>query len=78
LVLHGGSGLSDDDFQNCISHGVQKINIYTDVVSNAMKKNTRNRGRGRLPFNHQGVGRSRVRSSCGKDPRFRRGWQSVE
>lgn len=31
LVLHGGSGLSDDDFRNVVACGVQKINIYTDV-----------------------------------------------
>ncbi len=31
LVLHGGSGLSDTDFQNCIKHGVSKINIFTDI-----------------------------------------------
>ena len=33
LVLHGGSGLSDDDFRNCIRGGVSKINIYTDVIT---------------------------------------------
>lgn len=31
LVLHGGSGLSDDDFRNCVRDGIQKVNIYTDV-----------------------------------------------
>ncbi|MDO4547661.1 MAG: class II fructose-bisphosphate aldolase [Clostridia bacterium] len=31
LVLHGGSGLSDDDFRNVVRDGIQKINIYTDV-----------------------------------------------
>lgn len=36
LVLHGGSGLSDMDFQRCISHGISKINIYTEVVNAAM------------------------------------------
>ena len=30
LVLHGGSGLSDDDFRNCIANGISKINIFTD------------------------------------------------
>lgn len=34
LVLHGGSGLSDEDFRNVVRDGIQKINIYTDV-SNA-------------------------------------------
>lgn len=41
LVLHGGSGLSDDDFRNCIEAGVSKVNIFTDLCiagSAAMKK----------------------------------------
>ena len=31
LVLHGGSGLSDEDFQKCISAGIAKINIFTEL-----------------------------------------------
>ena len=31
LVLHGGSGLTDDDFRNTIAHGISKVNIYTDL-----------------------------------------------
>lgn len=31
LVLHGGSGLSDDDFRNAVHHGIAKINIFTDL-----------------------------------------------
>ena len=31
LVLHGGSGLSDDDFRNVIAAGVAKVNIFTDL-----------------------------------------------
>ncbi len=31
LVLHGGSGLSDDDFKNTIAKGISKINIFTDI-----------------------------------------------
>ncbi len=31
LVLHGGSGLSDDDFVNCAKKGMAKINIFTDL-----------------------------------------------
>jgi len=29
LVLHGGTGISDDDFRKCISLGIRKINIAT-------------------------------------------------
>lgn len=31
LVLHGGSGLSDDDFKNTVKGGICKVNIFTDL-----------------------------------------------
>lgn len=31
LVLHGGSGLSEEDFRNCIANGISKVNIFTDI-----------------------------------------------
>ena len=31
LVLHGGSGLSDNDFHEAIKRGVCKVNIFTDI-----------------------------------------------
>lgn len=31
LVLHGGSGLSDDDFRTTIKEGIAKVNIFTDL-----------------------------------------------
>ena len=31
LVLHGGSGLSNDDFRNTIANGIRKINICTEM-----------------------------------------------
>lgn len=40
LVLHGGSGLSEDDFKNTIRSGIAKVNIFTDLCVaglNAMK-----------------------------------------
>ena len=40
LVLHGGSGLSDDDFRNTVREGISKVNIFTDICiagANAMK-----------------------------------------
>lgn len=40
LVLHGGSGLSDDDFRACIHSGICKVNIFTDInvaQANAVK-----------------------------------------
>lgn len=40
LVLHGGSGLSDDDFRTAITTGISKVNIFTDLClagENALK-----------------------------------------
>lgn len=31
LVLHGGSGLSDEDFRSSIREGMAKVNIFTDL-----------------------------------------------
>lgn len=31
LVLHGGSGLSDEDFAHAIEKGICKVNIFTDI-----------------------------------------------
>lgn len=31
LVLHGGSGLSDDDFKMAVERGICKVNIFTDI-----------------------------------------------
>lgn len=38
LVLHGGSGLTDQDFRNCIYGGISKVNIYTEIVQVAMDR----------------------------------------
>ena len=41
LVLHGGSGLSDDDFRNTVREGIAKVNIFTDLCEagkSAMKE----------------------------------------
>ena len=44
LVLHGGSGTPDDQMKNAITHGITKINIYSDVLYalNQGLKNTLN------------------------------------
>ena len=31
LVLHGGSGLTDDDFRRAVKLGISKVNIFTDI-----------------------------------------------
>lgn len=38
LVLHGCSGLSDDDFKKAIQNGITKLNYYTDLVLEAARK----------------------------------------
>lgn len=36
LVLHGGSGISDEDFRRCIDLGIRKINIATASLDAAI------------------------------------------
>ncbi len=38
LVLHGGSGLTDDDFRKCIKLGISKVNIFTDLCNSSLGK----------------------------------------
>lgn len=41
LVLHGGSGLSEDNFRTAIAHGISKVNFYTGMslaAANAMRE----------------------------------------
>lgn len=37
LVLHGGSGLTDNDFRQAIKDGISKVNIFTDINVAAVK-----------------------------------------
>lgn len=37
LVLHGGSGLTDNDFRQAIREGISKVNIFTDINVAAVK-----------------------------------------
>lgn len=44
LVIHGGTGLSDEQFQQLIANGVAKINYYTalsDAAASQIQKNTK-------------------------------------
>lgn len=38
LVLHGGSGLSDEDFRNVVASGINKVNFYTECSLAAAAK----------------------------------------
>lgn len=42
LVLHGGSGLTDDDFKKAIEAGISKVNIFTDINVSAVEAALRN------------------------------------
>ncbi|NLX42167.1 MAG: class II fructose-bisphosphate aldolase [Chloroflexi bacterium] len=35
LVMHGGSGLSDEQFRTAIRTGISKVNIFTDLAQSA-------------------------------------------
>lgn len=37
LVLHGASGIGDEDIKKCISLGIAKINIHTELCQAAME-----------------------------------------
>ena len=37
MVLHGGSGLTDNDFKKAIEKGISKVNIFTDINIAAVK-----------------------------------------
>lgn len=38
LVMHGGSGLSDEDFQAAIGAGISKVNYFTEMSVEAVKE----------------------------------------
>lgn len=49
LVIHGGSGLNDDQFHKLTSNGVAKIDYYTalsDVAAKAMRKRSKENPKG--------------------------------
>jgi len=49
LVLHGGSGLSDEDFKKAIALGICKVNIFTDInvaQITAIMENCKDTGKG--------------------------------
>ena len=38
MVLHGGSGISDDDFRRAVDNGITKINFYTGMLNAAINR----------------------------------------
>ena len=58
LVMHGGSGLSDDDYHQAISRGIRKINYYTYgaiAAGNAVREFVSGRGEGKVMFHDVAV-----------------------
>ena len=49
LVLHGGSGITDEDFQRAIRHGIRKVNIATASFMSAAGKAGEHFARGTSP-----------------------------
>ena len=37
LVMHGGSGLQQSDYENVVAHGINKINYFTEMSLAAVK-----------------------------------------
>lgn len=44
LVLHGGSGLTEEDLKKCVANGINKVNIFTDLTMAAMARMTEDAG----------------------------------
>jgi fructose-bisphosphate aldolase class II len=42
LVLHGGSGLSDEQFRAAIARGIQKVNIFTNLAMESTRRMVEN------------------------------------
>jgi fructose-bisphosphate aldolase class II len=59
LVLHGGSGLSDDEYRALIANGISKINIYTNMAQAAI-------GAIRESLADPGVGYARIQENAYK------------
>lgn len=38
LVLHGGSGITEEDFKKCIENGIRKINVATATLNNIVNR----------------------------------------
>lgn len=58
LVIHGGTGLTDDQFRKLIAHGVAKINYYTglaDVAGASVRAQLKEHPKGSYPQLTAGV-----------------------
>lgn len=77
LVLHGGSGLSPDDFRRTIEYGICKVNIFTDLTLAAMRRIREDAGVAGMAYitqcartaaavKDEAIGKMRIFGSCGR------------
>lgn len=64
LVLHGGSGISDTDFQECIRNGITKVNIATAILNGMMNRAAAYFARAK-PYSYYEVNREMAAGACG-------------
>jgi fructose-bisphosphate aldolase class II len=50
LVIHGGTGLNDDQYHKLIDHGVAKINYFTALAEQAIKQIKANVAHGEMTY----------------------------
>ncbi|HHX63884.1 MAG TPA: class II fructose-bisphosphate aldolase [Chloroflexi bacterium] len=66
LVLHGGSGLSEEQFRGAIEAGISKINIFTDLAMESGKRMVEvANGENASYFTMTGAVRDAFRDRCG-------------
>lgn len=63
LVLHGGSGITDADFQECIRNGITKVNIATAVLNGMMDQASKYFAREKTPTYYE-ANRKMVAGAC--------------
>jgi fructose-bisphosphate aldolase class II len=78
LVIHGGTGLSDQQFRDLIARGVSKINYYTALSDAAAEQICRNLDAGAIKAGYTGLVRGVQTSMQVEMERCMRLWGSAE
>ncbi len=76
LVIHGGTGLSDDQYHRLISNGVAKINCYT-ALSDAASKQIKNNSKSDKSNGYTGLMNNIKRAVASEVDRCMRLWGSA-
>jgi fructose-bisphosphate aldolase class II len=66
LVLHGGSGISDEDFRKAVSLGIAKINFFTGMSQAALNATRTYLNQGQETYNDYPVMITRVKAAVCK------------